>query len=427
MNPFHYQDHQLFCDRIPVTDIVQQLNTPAYIYSADAFTQHFKNFQTAFAPCDPLICYSVKACGNIHILKLLAELGSGFDVVSGGELYRVLQAGGRADKVFFAGVAKSDDEILQAMDARLAYFNIESQQELHNLARLAQIKKKKVTAALRINPDVDPHTHRHTTTGKKGTKFGIDIPLAEKIFHNHNDPWVALNSLHIHLGSPINSPDPYVLAIEKILEFIDQLKSHGTQIESLNIGGGFGFDYHTSLPIPLEKFAQAILPLLKNKNLKIILESGRSIAANAAILVTKVLYTKPSGDKKIVIVDASMNDFLRPALYDAFHFIWPVTVTPGFEITGPAADLDLPGCETVDLAGPVCESTDFFAKDRHLPPLKRDDLVAIFDTGAYGFVMSSQYNARPRPPEILVQNDTFRLIRKRESYHDLIAPEKNLP
>ena len=184
MNPFQYQNNQLFCDQIPVTDIVQQHSTPAYIYSADAFVQHFKNFQTAFAPCDPLICYSVKACGNIHILKLLAELGSGFDVVSGGELYRVLQATGTADKVFFAGVAKSDDEIHQAMDARLAYFNIESQQELHNLARLAKIKKKKVTAALRINPDVDPHTHRHTTTGKKGTKFGIDIPLAEKIFQN---------------------------------------------------------------------------------------------------------------------------------------------------------------------------------------------------------------------------------------------------
>ena len=427
MNPFQYQNNQLHCDQIPVTDIVQQHNTPAYIYSANAFIQHFKNFQTAFAPCDPLICYSVKACGNINILKLLADLGSGFDVVSGGELYRVLQAGGRADKVFFAGVAKSDDEILQATDAGIAYFNIESQQELSNLIRLANSQKTKVTAALRINPDVDPNTHRHTTTGKKGTKFGIDIHLAQKIFQNHNDSYVKLNSIHIHLGSPINSPDPYVLAIKKILTFIDQLKSHGTIIESLNIGGGFGFDYHTCLPVPLEKFAQAILPLLKNKNLKIILEPGRSIAANAAIIVTRVLYTKTAGDKKIVIVDASMNDLMRPALYDAYHFIWPINTTGGFEITQPAADLNLPGCETVDIAGPVCESTDFFAKNRSLPPLKRGDLVAIFAAGAYGFVMTTQYNARPRPPEILVQNKNFHLIRKRESYQDLIAPEQNLP
>lgn len=424
MDFFQYQNNQLYCEQLPVEQIVDKVETPTYMYSAATFKRHFENYQTAFAELDPLICYSVKACGNINILKMLAEWGSGFDVVSGGELYRVLQASGQANQVVYAGVGKTDGELNQAIDAGIAFFNIESEAELENLIRLAQAKNKPVHGALRVNPDVDPKTHRHTTTGKKGNKFGVDHDRAMDVFtqYGKND-WVKLTCIHIHIGSPVNTVEPYVLAITKALDLIDRLRERGFSIDSFILGGGFGADYVTNQAPLTTDYAEKIIPLLRGKNLRLILEPGRSIAGNAGVLLTRVLYTKQAGDKKMVIVDAAMNDLIRPAFYDAFHFIWPVKAEPPFNITERTEQVDIPGTEVVDIVGPICESVDFLAKDRALPPLQRGDLLAVFTAGAYGFVMSSQYNARPRASEVLVEDDSFKIIRRRETYEDLISPE----
>jgi len=355
----------------------------------------------------------------------MAEAGSVFDIVSGGELYRVLQAGGDTSKIVYAGVGKTDKEIVEALNAGIGYFNIESEAELENLIRLAKRESKQPRAALRINPDVDPKTHTYTTTGKKETKFGVDIERARKIFANYGkDDAVKLCAIHIHLGSAGHTVEPYVEAIEKILDLIEQLRRDGFTIDAVDIGGGYGADYITATAPTAADYAAAIVPLLKDKNLKLILEPGASIAANAAILVTQVLYLKTSGEKKFVIVDAGMNDLIRPPLYDAFHFIWPVKVAEGFVPERRDKDLQIDGTEVVDVVGPICESADFFAKDRALPPVRRSDLLSIFTAGAYGFSMSSNYNARGRAAEVLVNGGEFSVIRKRETPEDLIAPEK---
>jgi diaminopimelate decarboxylase len=425
MDRFEYQNNQLYCEDLPVEHIIKQAGTPTYIYSLDTFTQHFVRFREAFQELDPLICYSVKACGNINILKCLAQKGSGFDVVSGGELYRVMEAGGDAGKVVYAGVGKSDEELTQAIEAEIAYFNIESEAELENLIRLTGEMNKTVHAALRVNPDVDPKTHRHTTTGKKGTKFGVDHDRAAQVFDTYGtNGSVKLSCIHIHIGSPVNTVEPFVLAIKRTLELIDSLRSKGHEIDAIIIGGGYGADYTTGQAPAAIDYAKVIVPLIKGTGLKFILEPGRSIAGNAGILVTRVLYTKQAGDKKMVIVDAAMNDLLRPAFYDAFHFAWPVHVDEKYAITDRQSETNIDGLEKVDIVGPICESGDFLAKDRLLPTLKRGDLLAVYTSGAYGFVMSSQYNARPRAAEILVENDQYRVIRRRETYEDLIALEK---
>ncbi len=425
MDRFSYRDNQLFCEDLPVKEIARQVGTPAYVYSLDTFRQHYSRFQQAFASLNPLICYSVKACGNINILRHLAQWGSGFDVVSGGELYRVEQAGGDTSKVVFAGVGKTDEELSHAIAAGIAYFNIESEAELENLIRLASQAGKTVNAALRVNPDVDPKTHRHTTTGKKGTKFGVDLDRAVRVFQQYGEnSHVRLSCIHIHIGSPVNSVEPYVEAVIRTLQLIVQLRQQGFAIEAIIIGGGYGADYVTGMaPVALD-YANVIVPLIEGKNLRLILEPGRSIAGNAGILITRVLYTKQAGDKKMVIVDAAMNDLIRPAFYDAFHFIWPVHPAPEHLIDQRQNPEPLEGLETVDVVGPICESGDFLAKDRQLPPLKRGDLLAVFTAGAYGFVMSSQYNARPRVAEILVDGNQLQTIRRRETYADLIAHEQ---
>ena len=359
----------------------------------------------------------------------MAEAGSGFDIVSGGELYRVLQAGGSPSKIVYAGVGKTDREIVEALNAGISYFNIESEAELQNLIRLAEendaAKNEQPKAALRVNPDVDPKTHIYDTTGKKENKFGVDMERAQKVFADYaGQRSVKLCGIHIHLGSAGVSIEPYVEALGKILALIAQLRSEGFTIEALNIGGGYGADYITGTAPAAADYAAAILPLLKDKNLKLILEPGASIAANAAILVAQVLYLKTSGQKKFVIVDAGMNDLIRPPLYDAFHFIWPVKVDEKFVPQRRDRDLQLRGSEVVDVVGPICESADFFAKARVLPPVKRGDFISVFTAGAYGFSMSSNYNARGRAAEVLVDDSKFSVIRKRENYEDLIALEK---
>ncbi len=435
MDYFNYKNGKLFAEGVDVEKIAAEVQTPVYIYSKATFEEHLRKIQNAYSALAAMVCYSVKACGNINILKFMVEAGSGFDIVSGGELYRVLQAGGEPSKIVYAGVGKTDREIIEALNADIAYFNIESEAELENLMRLAKQQGKCPKAALRVNPDVDPKTHKYTTTGTKESKFGVDIERARKVFADYGSPLrrsdsearktsVNLCAIDIHLGSAGKTVQPYVEAIEKVLALIEKLRSDGFSIEALNIGGGYGADYITGTAPTAAEYAAAIVPLLKGKDLKLILEPGASIAANAAILVTKVLYLKKGGQKKFVIVDAGMNDLIRPPLYGAFHFIWPVEAGEKFVPRQRDKDLQLDGTEIVDVVGPICESADFFAKDRALPPLKRGDLLSVFTAGAYGFSMSSNYNARGRAAEVLVDGDKFYVIRRRETYEDLIALEK---
>ena len=425
MDYFRYRDNQLYCEDVPVEAIARQVGTPLYLYSAATLRSHYDNLTKAFAELSPLICYSIKSCSNINICRLLAEWGSGFDVVSGGELYRAMQAGGSAEKVVYAGVGKTDDELRMAIKAGIAYFNVESEDELANLCSIAGGMSKEVCAALRINPDVDPVTHRYITTGKKETKFGVDMERALMVFekfgrHAH----VKLKGIHIHIGSGGSTVEPYAEAIEKTLGLIDELRSRGFEIEAINLGGGFGADYTTGQSPSAADYASVIVPLLRGKGLRLLMEPGRTISGNAGILLTRVIYTKRGGEKNFTIVDAGMNDLIRPPLYQAFHFIWPVQVAEGFSIENRDDPLELPGTEKTDIVGPICESSDFMAKDRFLPPLTRGNLLSIFTAGAYGFAMSSQYNSRPRAAEVLVDGSEFRVIRRRETYEDLIALEK---
>ena len=429
MDYFNYKNGRLFAENVDVEQIAAELGTPIYIYSKATFTEHLHRIQKAYAELETTICYSVKACGNINILKFLAKEGSGFDIVSGGELYRVLQAGGDPAKIVYAGVGKTDREIIEALNTGIGYFNIESEAELENLIRLAKrngsAHDKQPRAALRVNPDVDYRTHTFLTTGRKETKFGVDIERAQKVFADYGDNGaVMLSAIHVHLGTGGKKIDPYVEAVQKILPLIDRLRSNGHNIEALDLGGGYGADYESDTVPSADEYAAGIVPLLKDKNLKLILEPGKSISANAGILLTRVLYTKRGGAKEFVIVDAGMNDLIRPSLYDAFHFIWPVKVQKKFVPARRTKDLQPDGARVVDIVGPICEGADFFAKDRALPPVRRGDLLCIFTAGAYGFSMSSNYNARCRAAEVLVDGNKFSLIRKRETYEDLTAPEK---
>ena len=425
MDYFNYKNGELFTENVSVEKIAAEIGTPVYIYSKATFKDHLQKIQKAYDRLDTTICYSVKACGNINILKFMAQTGSGFDIVSGGELYRVLQAGGDPSKIVYAGVGKTDTEIVQALDAGIEYFNIESEAELRNLIRLAKQRAKQPKVALRVNPDVDYKTHAFLTTGKKETKFGVDIEQASKVFADYGDnAAVKLCAIHVHLGTGGKKIDPYVEAVEKTLPLIDQLRSKGHTIEALDLGGGYGADYESDTVPSAAQYAAGVVPLLKDKDLKLILEPGKSICANAGVLLTRVLYTKRGGRKKFVIVDAGMNDLIRPSLYDAFHFIWPVKVAEEFVPRQRSRDLQLDGTEVVDVVGPICEGADFFAKDRALPPTERGDLISIFTAGAYGFSMSSNYNARCRIAEVLVDGETFSVIRKRETYEDLVALEK---
>jgi len=425
MDYFNYKDGRLFAENVDVHRIAAKIGTPVYVYSKATFLDHLQKSQKAYSELDTTICYSVKACGNINILKFMAEAGSGFDIVSGGELYRVLQAGGSPSKIVFAGVGKTDTEIIEALHSGIAYFNIESEAELENLIRLAKEEGKQAKAALRVNPDIEYGAHAYLTTGKRETKFGVDIERAQKVFDDYGgNTDVRLCAIHVHLGTGGKTIDPYVDAVEKTLPLIDQLRGRGHTIEALDLGGGYGADYESDTVPSAEEYAAGIVPLLKGKNLKLILEPGKSICANAGIMLTRVLYLKQGGSKKFVIVDAGMNDLIRPPLYDAFHFIWPANVEEKSVPHRRDKDLQFAGTEVVDVVGPVCEPTDFFAKDRALPPVKRGDLLSIFSAGAYGFTMSSNYNARCLPAEVLVDGDRFTVIRKRQSYEDLVGLEK---
>lgn len=432
MDHFHYRDGILHCESVAAEAIAAAAGTPCYVYSKATLIEHYERLAAAFAPLKPLICYSIKSCGNLSICRELVAEGAGMDLVSGGELYRALAAGADPAKCVYAGVGKTDAEIEQALAAHVGWFNVESEAEFENLSRIARKRAATCRAALRINPDVDPHTHRYTTTGKRETKFGVDIERARAFFKYYgNDENCLLRGIHLHLGSPIYTASPYVEAIQKVLTLIDELAADAEApitIEMLDLGGGFGADYTTAQSPVATEYAAEIVPLLKdrvNAGLQVILEPGRTIIGNAGVLLLTVQYMKTSGEKTFAICDGGMNVLLRPSHYDAFHFIWPARVATQFVPHRREKDMPMEGLAPVDVVGPICETGDFLAIDRPLPPLKRGDVLAVFTAGAYGMVMANRYNASPLPAEVLVENEQVALIRRRETYDDLIAHERN--
>jgi diaminopimelate decarboxylase len=370
----------------------------------------------------------VKSSGNLAICRTLAERGAGMDVVSGGELFRALAAGVPAERCVYAGVGKTDEEIVYALEAGLGLFNVESEAEFENIAAIAKRLGKRCDAALRVNPDVDPKTHRYTSTGKGESKFGVDIERAKAFFRRYGrDPFCRLIGIHLHIGSPVYSVDPYVESIRKATALIDELAAEGSAVTTLDLGGGFGADYETDQTPILAAYADAIVPLLQERvarGLRIILEPGRTLVANAGVLLTRVLYVKVSGDKTFAICDAGMHSLLRPSHYQAFHFIWPAEPARAFAPPRRAKEMPLQGLVPMDVVGPICESGDFLAIDRPLPPLARGDLLAVFTAGAYGMSMASRYNAHPLPAEGLVDGTELATIRRRETYEDLVAHER---
>jgi diaminopimelate decarboxylase len=426
MDFFNYKDGELYCEGVPAEKIARDVGTPAYVYSKATFLHHYHQIADAFAPLKATICYSIKVCGNIHICRFLAEQGCGFDVTSGGELFRALKAGGDPKKIIYAGVGKTDEEIADGINAGIAAFNLESEAEIENIDRVAASLGKTAIGAIRINPDVDPKTHVKTTTGKKETKFGVDIERARRVFSQYrNLKHLRIAGVHIHIGSPVYEIQPYVQAVEKIVQLIKDLTADGHRIEWFDMGGGFAVNYERpDQALPVTEHARALIPLLKDKPYRLALEPGRYIAGNAGILLTRVLYRKTGGEKKFVIVDAGMNDLIRPTLYDSYHFIWPVKPDAANVLSSRQEEHAPVNGEVVDVVGPICESGDYLAKDRPLPRTQRGDLLAVFTAGAYGFAMSSNYNNRPRVPEVLVDGDSFKIIRRRETYADLVAAER---
>jgi len=423
MEYFVYRDGELYCEGCRVSELAERYGTPLWVYSSRAIQDRYAELQRAFAELEPLICYSVKANSNLAILRLLAAEGSGFDVVSGGELERVRRAGGELAKVVFAGVGKTAGEIQLALELGILMFDVESEGELAAIGRIARQLGRPAPIALRVNPDVDPKTHRYITTGKKENKFGMDLGRALQAARDvANMRELRLIGVHMHIGSQITDPAPYAAAAARLRQFTQQLQELGHPVAWCNVGGGFGIEYRGGEANPAEAFASVIVPEVKATGCRLVLEPGRFIAGNAGILVGRVLYTKRSGQKRFAIQDAAMNDLIRPTLYGAYHRVWPVQLR-GRPAPPLHADAGVPGSEPWDVVGPVCETGDFFAQDRPLPPLLPGDLLATFSAGAYGMTMSSNYNTRPRAAEVLVQADRARLIRRRETIDDLLAPE----
>ena len=413
MHNFEYRQGELYCERVPVSQIAKEVGTPCYIYSHATLIRHFQVYDSAFKNIPHLIAFAMKANSNLAILRLMAKEGSGVDIVSGGELFRALKAGVPPSKIVFAGVGKNAEEIRDALKADILMFNVESSPEIHALNDVAASLGKKARVALRINPDIDPKTHPYISTGLKKSKFGIaadraveEFMLASSLGH------IEVVGVHAHIGSQLTDVTPFVESLKKVITLVDQLKRQGINIRYLNIGGGLGITYSDEKPPLPQELADAVSPLVKDLNLTLVMEPGRVIVGNAGILVTKALYEKIGETKRFIIVDAAMNDLIRPSLYNSYHDIRPVS-----EVL-----LHRPK-HAVDVVGPVCESGDFLAKDRTLPEVKPGDLLAVMSAGAYGFVMASNYNSRPRVPEVLVKDGEVHVIRTRESYDDLVRGE----
>lgn len=415
MHDFRFKNNKLYCEEVSVGKIAQEVGTPVFIYSRKTLLDHFNKLKTAFKEISPLICYSMKANSNLSILRLLVDLGAGLDIVSGGELYRAKKAGVSPKKIVYASVGKTEQEIEEAIRTGILFFNVESIPELELVNDVAGRLLTRQQVAIRINPDVEAHTHHYITTAKKQNKFGIDINTTKKIFLNLRKKLKNLDicGIHVHIGSQVIQATPFIQALKKAVGLIEELNQKSAQITYLNIGGGLGIIYKKEKPQTADEYAKAILPILKNKNLKIILEPGRFIVGNAGILLTQVLYIKDTPKKRFVIVNAAMNDLIRPAFYGAYHEIVP--------INSPVK----PKHKKTDVVGPVCESGDFLALARLLPAaLKAKDILAVMSAGAYGFSMSSNYNSRRRAAEVLVSGTRYSLVRKRESFEDLVKNEK---
>jgi diaminopimelate decarboxylase len=424
---FHYRDRILHCEEVPIPELAQTYGTPLFVYSKRTLLHHLNQLQRAFAVVGPLLCYSLKTNGNLSICRLMAEAGAGFDVTSGGELYRALLAGGVGKKIVFAGVGKTDEEIRYALENNVFLFNAESEGELQALAEVAHRMGRAVAVALRVNPDLPPKTHVKTDTSVKGAKFGLDIDTVLDVAGGLVDhPQLRLVGLHMHLGSPIFSAQPYRDGAQKGVVLIERLRQQGHRIEYLNMGGGFGIHYRKQEALPADAFAEVIMPAVTATGCRLILEPGRFIVGNAGILVSRVIYTKESGGRRFIIQDGAMNDLIRPTLYDSFHRIWPIAPASGFPAPPDDYEAEIPGAFENDVVGPVCESGDFLAKDRRLPPVARGELLATFSAGAYGMAMSSNYNSRLRAAEVLVDGTSHRLIRRRENYEDLTRTEVDI-
>ncbi len=412
MHLFRYRVNELYAEDVPVKKLAERYGTPLYVYSYNTLLRHFKAYDEAFNCYPHIICFAVKSNPNTSVISLFAEQGGGADIVSGGELYVALKAGISPKKIVYAGVGKTEDEIRFALKSKILMFNVESENELKEIDRIAGMMKTKAPIALRINPDIDPGTHPYIATGMKKHKFGIPIEaaleyyrLASKLKNIH------VVGVHKHIGSQITKISPFVDALKRMLVLIDKLNEQGTELKYLDVGGGLGISYRDEEPPVPKDLAKNLIPLLEGRKLTLIMEPGRSIVGNAGILVTKTLYLKNGEDKEFVIVDAGMNDLIRPSLYDAYHRILPVVKNKR---------------ETVpsDIVGPICESGDFLARGRELNRVKQGEYLAAMSAGAYGFSMSSNYNSRPKAAEVMVKGKEHFLIRKRETYEDLVRNER---
>lgn len=411
MHDFQYREEQLYCEEFPIQDIAREVGTPFYLYSLNTLENHFRAFDGAFSKVDHIVCFSAKANSNLAILRIFVRLGGGVDVVSGGELFRAMRAGVRPDRIVYSGVGKRPEEIEYALEFPILMFNVESSQELVAIDRIAGKMGTKAPVALRVNPDVDPRTHPYVSTGLKKNKFGINIQksLDEYILAS-TLPNVNVIGVSCHIGSQLTEVGPFVEAVQRIKALVAKLRTAGINIKYMDLGGGLGITYNQEEPPHPREYAQSLLNELAGIDCTLILEPGRVIVGNAGILVTRVLYTKEGGEKNFIIVDAAMNDLIRPSLYGSYQRIQPVRRSERWEITA-------------DVVGPICESGDFLAKDRQLLKVEGGELLAVMSAGAYGFSMSSNYNSRPRVPEVLVAKDRFFIIRQREEYDDLIKGE----
>jgi diaminopimelate decarboxylase len=412
MNYFNYQDDNLFCEEIPVQKIAREIGTPFYLYSHRTLLHHFRVFDAAFAEVPHIVCFAVKANSNTSILRIFVSEGGGMDLVSGGELYRALKAGADPGKIVYSGVGKRKDEIDYALKTGILMFNVESDQELETINARAAAMGVRAGIALRVNPDVDPQTHPHISTGLKENKFGIDVEGSLKAYRRAAElSNLEIKGVSCHIGSQVTKLSPFIDALERLQELIRRLRDEGITIRYLDLGGGLGITYDQEAPPHPSEYARAIIDAAKGMDCTFIFEPGRVVVGNAGILVTRVLYTKGNEEKRFIIVDAGMNDLIRPSLYGSYQQIKPVIRRERGEITA-------------DVVGPICESGDFLAKGRQLPAMERDELIAVMSAGAYGFSMSSNYNSRPRIPEVLVRDDRYYVIRKRENYEDLIRGEE---
>ncbi|PCJ17501.1 MAG: diaminopimelate decarboxylase [Gammaproteobacteria bacterium] len=417
MDYFNYKDNLLHAEDCPLTDIAEQFGTPCYVYSRATLERHWHAFNDAFTDAPHLICYATKANSNLAVLNILARLGSGFDIVSGGELERVIAAGGDPSKVVFSGLGKQAWEIEAALKAGILCFNVESAPELERIAEVAQAMGKKAPISIRVNPDVDAQTHPYISTGLKENKFGIEIQHAHDLYLQWaKHPHIEIKGVDCHIGSQLTTIDPFIDALDLVLALIDDLASQGVAIEHLDIGGGLGVRYKDEQPPEPAEYAQAIRKRLGKRDLTLIMEPGRAIAANAGIFLTRVEFIKQNEEKNFAIIDGAMNDLIRPALYQAWQEIVPVQA--GNPNQSPE--------RVYDVVGPVCETGDFLGKDRSLA-IQAEDLLAVRSSGAYGFVMSSNYNSRGRPPEIMIDGNRSYLTRPRETIKDQFASESLLP